>query len=55
MISEKNIVQYQGKDYYLIHKYDSGFCEIQEKASHFHIELVHILEITIKEDHECMN
>lgn len=38
-------VIYGGKEYLILHKYASGFCEIQEKNNQFNIKLVHISEL----------
>lgn len=47
MLNE-NVV-YKGKAYRVLHKYDSGYCEIQEINSYTignKVELVHYSEIT---------
>jgi hypothetical protein len=38
-------VIYCGKEYIMLHKYPSGFCEIQEKTNQFNIKLVHVSEL----------
>ncbi|WP_409300513.1 hypothetical protein [Peribacillus sp. SCS-155] len=39
-----NIVFYNGKKYTIIHKYESGYCEIRETGVH-NTELIHISEL----------
>jgi hypothetical protein len=38
-------VIYDGKEYIILHKYASGYCEIQEKNNQFNIKLVHVSEL----------
>ena len=44
---EGNHVLFNGKEYIIIHKYTSDYCEIKEVHNPFNIELVHISEIKI--------
>lgn len=37
---------FQGKEYVIVHRYSSDYCEIQEVNNPFNIVLVHISEIT---------
>jgi hypothetical protein len=43
---EKQRVLYKGKEYLLIHSYESGFCEIRE-LRWYKVELVHNSELEI--------
>jgi hypothetical protein len=38
-------VLFQGKEYVIIHRYTSDYCEIKAKQGRFQVELVHISEI----------
>jgi hypothetical protein len=38
-------VIYCGKEYIMLYKYPSGYCEIQEKNNKFNIKLVHETEL----------
>ncbi|MDQ1003949.1 hypothetical protein QFZ28_004349 [Neobacillus niacini] len=45
---EKTYVIYEGKEYILIHQYDSGYCEIKEEGKlNEEIILVHYSELTM--------
>ncbi len=41
-------VQYNGKDYHLIHRYTTDYCEIQDANYRFHYLLVHYSELCFK-------
>jgi hypothetical protein len=42
-------ILYQGKDYFLLFRYESGYCEIQKEGERSHqVILVHISEIQSK-------
>ncbi|MEC2076338.1 hypothetical protein [Metabacillus fastidiosus] len=43
---KKSIVMYKGKKYIILHKYESGYCEIKEVKNSYNIELVHESELT---------
>jgi hypothetical protein len=47
MFTEKAL--YLGKEYIILKKYDSGYCEIKEIEDNRKIELVHISELTFLE------
>lgn len=38
-------VIYAGKEYIILYKYASGYCEIQEKNNLFNIKLVHVSQL----------
>ena len=38
-------VLFHGKEYVIIFRYTSDYCELKEKGNKHHIELVHISEI----------
>jgi hypothetical protein len=40
-------VIYDGKEYIILYKYTSGYCEIQEKNNQFNIKLVHVSELDL--------
>jgi phage antirepressor YoqD-like protein len=44
MFTERVI--YKGKEYMVLKKYESGYCEIKELEDNHKIELVHISELT---------
>jgi hypothetical protein len=39
-------VLFRGKKYIILQKHTSHYCEIKEERNPFHIELVHITDIT---------
>lgn len=50
VIMEKVPVIYQGKDYFLLHQYSSGYCEIaRDGHSNHNIKLVHFSELKLRE------
>lgn len=46
-MNQNTHVRYKGKDYEIIYRYTSGYCEIKEIDSLYNVELVHITELTI--------
>jgi hypothetical protein len=46
MMENKGLVFYNGKQYEVLFKYSSGYCEIKEIGGLYKIELVHESEIT---------
>lgn len=42
-------VLFQGREYVIIHKYTSGYCEIKDLNRLYHIELVHLTELKIQQ------
>ncbi|WP_204317726.1 hypothetical protein [Neobacillus sedimentimangrovi] len=44
-MKDKSYVLYKGKKYVILYQYSSGFCEIKEVDSLYHVEFVHSTEL----------
>ncbi|NRD76805.1 hypothetical protein HPT25_04775 [Bacillus sp. BRMEA1] len=46
---ERISVTFEGEDYILLFRYESGFCEIVKEGSRLHhVKLVHLSEVILK-------